>query len=290
MVDPVNLRRSSAASRLIVVWLSFHIVVSLSAAAAESGGDEKRERQRTQLLEQMRARAEATIVRFQQGERQPKLADAPVFRYDDQPRHFIDATMWVWTDQGRPVAFEKIEAMTRGSPEWGYCFTSVAENLLTVKWDDGREFRSTAPGVEYLPLPDAPPVPMQNAARKLAARRLVRDFSARILSDDSANNWEEMRLLPTPILEYRSSERDEYLGAVFGLTTNGTNPDVLILLEPRESDGKPVWHYGVGRMTIGGVTLKYADKTVWQVDFYPPRPTAFPTWTFFYTRRDEPSS
>ncbi|HEV3341417.1 MAG TPA: hypothetical protein VG125_13695 [Pirellulales bacterium] len=289
MNHPSRLRRGFAAAPLtLLVWLLLPIAASLSTAA-QAGADEKRERLRAQLLEQMRARAEATSVRFQQGERQPKLTDAPVFRYDDQPRHFIDATMWVWTDRGRPVAFEKIEAMTRGKPEWGHCFTSVAEDLLTVKWDDGREFHSTAPGVEFLPLSDAPPVPAQNAARKLAARRIVRDFSARILTDDSANTWEEMRLLPTPILEYRNPESNEYLGAVFGLTTNGTNPDLLILLEPRDADRKPVWHYGIGRMTIGGVTLKYAEKTVWQVDYYPPRPTAFPSWTFFYTRREEPS-
>src|SRR5215469_1687521 len=292
MIHPSSLRRRNfaAVSLILFVGLSLPVVAPFSTAAgAEGGNDENRERQRAQLLEQMRARAEATSVRFQEGERQPKLTDAPVFRYDDQPRYFVDATMWVWTDRGRPVAFQKIEAMARAGPEWGHCFTSVAEGLLTVKWDDGRKYQSTEPGVEFLPLVDAPPVPAQNAARKLAARRLVRDFSARILTNERANTWEEMRLLPTPILEYRGPESDEYLGAVFGLTTNGTNPDALILLEPRDADGKLVWHYAAARMTTGGVVLKYADKTVWQVDFCPPRPTAFPTWTFFYTRREEPS-
>jgi hypothetical protein len=271
-----------------MVPLAIFVVTSTSAAPdPSSGAEEQREQQRTKLLDQMRSLAHATNVRYQRGEQQPKLVDSPVFRYDDQPRFFLDATMWVWTDAGRPVAFEKIEAMARSQPRWGYCFTSVADDLLAVKWGDGREFHSTAAGIDFLPLLDAPAVPARSTSRKLEARKLVRNFSARILTDDNANISEEMRLLPKPILEYSDPETQEYLGAVFGLTTNGTNPDLLIRLEPFEADGRQVWHYGVGRMTIGGVTLKYHDKIVWQVDYYPPRPTDFPTWTFFYTPREE---
>lgn len=267
------------------------LILTSACAAAEPAttADAKHERQRSKLLNEMRALAQATTVRFQEGDRQPRLVGSPVFRYDDQPRFFIDATMWVWTDGGRPVAFEKIEAMSRGRPEWGYCFTSVADGLLAVKWSNGRQYRTTAPGVEFAPLAQAPKVPARNGARKLEARKLMRDFSARILPDAGANTSEEMRLLPTPILEYTDPESNEFLGAVFGLTTNGTNPDLLILLEPRPVDGIDTWHYAVGRMTIGGVTLKYRGQPVWQVDAYPPRPTAFPTWTFFTTWRTDTS-
>jgi hypothetical protein len=287
LVDP------ALSSPLIVVAAiaMFHVGSTSAAGEPERPAADQRREKRAQLLQQMKEIAEATEVRYQTGDRQPQLVASPVFRYDDQPRQFIDATMWVWTDGGRPVAFEKIEAMTRGRPEWGFCFTSVAEDLLAVKWGDGREFRSTAVGVEFRPLVDAPAVPARNATRKLEARKVVREFSARILTDDTANTSEEMRLLPTPILEYTDPQTKEYLGAVFGLTTSGTNPDVLILLEPRRADGgEPIWHYAIGRMTIGGVTLNYRGNVVWQVDFYPPRPTAFPTWTFFYTSRNEPQT
>jgi hypothetical protein len=73
-------------------------------------GDEPDERQRKELLDQMRALAEQTGVQFAEGERKPELVKDAALRYADQPRGFIDATLWVWTDQGRPVAFQKIEA------------------------------------------------------------------------------------------------------------------------------------------------------------------------------------
>jgi hypothetical protein len=263
------------------------VLLATAACFAAEPAIRKSDEQRAKYLEQMRSLARATHVCYEEGDSQPQLVDSPVFRYDDQPRRFLDATMWVWTDAGRPVAFEKIEVMLQDRPRWGYCFTSVADCLLTAKWDERREFHSTEPGIEYLPLADAPAVPARTSARKLEARKLARDFSARILTDDRANTSEEMRLLPTPIFDYTDPDTKAFLGAVFGLTTSGTNPDVLLLLEPRDAENKLVWHYAAARMTIGGVTLKYRGNIVWQVDYCPPRPTDFPTWTFFTTLRDE---
>ena len=262
------------------------MVTSIAAVAEPPRNSDDQEQQRAQLLDQMRSLAQGTTVRYQQNGRQPQLVDSPVFRYHDQPRFFLDATMWVWTDQGRPVAFEKIEVMAQDRPRWGYCFTSVSERLLEAAWGDVRSYRSTAPGVEFRPLTDAPAVPTQNTARKLAARKLVSAFSARILLDDRTNVTEEMRLLPTPIFEYSDPGTKTFLGAVFGLATSGTNPDVLLLLEPRDGAGhESAWHYAVGRMTAGGVKLKYRDETVWEVDYCRPVPTALPNWTFFNTPR-----
>lgn len=259
-----------------------------TASLAQDKPDAKQQ-QRERLLAQMRTLAQDTQVRFQAGERPPQLLASPVFRYDDQPRHFLDATMWAWTDRGRPVAFEKIEAMAQAEPQWGHCFASASESLLAVQWAGGREYRSTAPGADFRPLPDAPDVPASNAARKRALRKLAGNFSARILTDLATNTSETMRLLPTPIFEYSEPETKELLGAVFGLATSGTNPDVLILLEARGEQDELAWHYAVARMTIGGVTLKYRDAEVWRVEYHPPQPTAFPTWTFFFTPRNQTS-
>ncbi|HEX5445347.1 MAG TPA: hypothetical protein VFW87_16095 [Pirellulales bacterium] len=226
-------------------------------------------------------------MRLIDADRQAKLVGSPVFRYDDQPRHFIDATMWVWTDRGRPVAFEKIEAMRQNEPAWGYCFTSVAEGLIEAQLAGGRRFRATAPGVVFRPLADAPTASPRAAERKRQARKLVRDFAARILTDDRTNTTEAMRLLPTPIYEYSDPDSKLFQGAIFGFATSGTNPDLLILIEPRDDDGQTRWHYAIARMTCGGVTLKFRDQVIWEVDFLPPQPTDLSNWTFFYTLLEE---
>lgn len=253
------------------------------ANGAEDDARQKEQQQRERLLAQMRELAKQTQVRFQQGDRQPQLFASPVFRYDDQPRGFLDATMWLWTDNGRPVAFEKIEVMP---DKWQYCFTSASEKLLAVKWGDDREYHSTAPGIDFVPIVDFPAAPAAGPARKSAARKLARDFSARIF-EVYVDSSEEMRILPTPIFEYSDPQTKDFHGAVFSVAASGINPAALIVLEPRAADGRSVWHYAIARMTSCGVILKYRGNIVWQVEAHRAPPRDFPTWTFFYTPRRE---
>lgn len=271
------------------VCLLIATIVCCAALAANLANgaedDEKRrqppeQRQRERLLAQMRELAQKTQVRYRQGERQPQLVASPVFRYDDKPRHFLDATLWAWTDAGRPVAFEKIEAIDSQTPIWQHCFTSASAELLKVEWADGRRYQTTSPGVEFRPLAEAPAVAAGAAQRKRQARELVREFSARIVTDLASNQSEAMRLLPRAIFEYSEPQSQAFLGAVFGLTTSGTNPDLLLLLEPRGEGETLQWNYAVARMTAGGVSLRYRGTPVWEVDFIE-RGKAFPNWVFF---------
>src|SRR5262245_61341347 len=152
----------------------------------EKGQDAEKsrsERRAAQLLGEMRELAKQTKVRPAQGERSFELVRDPVFRYDDQPRRFIDATMWVWTAAGRPVAFQKIEAkyhVENGRPQWGYCFASVTPELLSVEWTKDQTYRSLEPGIAFKPLPEAPAVAGDPSKRKRQARELARKFSARV--------------------------------------------------------------------------------------------------------------
>lgn len=279
--------RHSTLQVAIVCVAVFILTLSACAAYAVETPDDQRQQKRGKLLDEMRELAKATSVRFQGDEHQPQLLASPVFRYDDQPRRFIDATMWVWTDGGRPVAFEKIEARVLDRPLWGYCFTSLSEHLLDVTWGTDRAFRSTEPGIVLRPLAEAPAVATRSAERKLQVRKLSREFSARILINPANNNSEQMRLLSTPIYEYADPQSKLLRGAVFGFATNGTNPDLLVVLEASGTQSDLYWHYAAARMTTGGVTLKYRETAVAEIEFVPPRPVAFPTWTFFNTPRQE---
>jgi hypothetical protein len=285
---PVSARR--AASPSLAHWARVGLV-AMFLLVSVARGDEQNERQRAQLLVQMRSLAEQTKVQFAEGERQPELVKEPAFRYADQPRGFIDATLWVWTDQGRPVAFQKIETAESAerSPYWQYCFTSVSSDLLLAEWSPNRRFRSTEPGITFRPLKEAPPVSMTNTERKRQSRELARKFSARIVTDPKAKDSQEMRLLTTPLFDYSDPKTKEYRGAVFGFSTNGTNPDLLLLLEVRGEKDKAAWHFAPARMTIGAVTLRWSEAKVWECEWARAKETPFPTWTFFVTPRKPPS-
>jgi hypothetical protein len=259
----------------------------LSAAASQRALAQD---ERAALLEQMTALAKETTVTVADATQAATLVEKPIFRYSDQPRRFIDATMWAWTEGGRPVAFQKIEAIEYGdtarpAARWQYCLASLSTRNVTVKWT-GREFRTKSPGIEFRELEGAPDVAGSAAQRKRQARELTRHFSARIVTDPENNIDQEMRLLTTPLFEYSDPRSKEFLGAVYGLSTNGTNPDLLIVIEARGSEGKLAWHYAPARMTTGGVTLKYQDAKVWDCVSADDRALPLMTWTFFTTPRE----
>src|SRR5688572_6777576 len=102
---------SSRRSRILTVSVASTALAGLFLLVSICRGDEQNEKRRAQLLAQMRSLAEQTKVQFAKGERRIELLKEPIFRYDDQPRRFIDATMWAWTEHGRPVAFQKVEAI-----------------------------------------------------------------------------------------------------------------------------------------------------------------------------------
>lgn len=243
------------------------------------------------LRQEMQSLAEATEVQLPESDALAQLVSKPVFRYDDQPRKFIDATMWIWTDGERPVACQKVEARLHQStlqPQWGYCFTSLTAEKLAVRWSADRQWESQEAGVAFEPLPSAPRPDARDRQRKLQARELARQFSGRVLIDPRTKSSAEMRLLPRPIYEYADPQSEVLRGAVFGFETNGTNPDLLVLLEVRGNAGAEAWHFAPARMTTGGITLDHSEKTVWTAPFVSPHDGPFATWLFFSTERESP--
>ena len=119
--------------------------------------------------------------------------------------------------------------------------------LVSVQWQDGRQFETAAAGMSFVELPDAPVPGRTTAMRRLQARRLARGYSGQIF-DPGTDTSEEMRLLTAPIYEYTDPAGESLRGAIFGVASHGTNPDILVSLEVRKgTDESPRWHYAVSR-------------------------------------------
>ena len=57
----------------------------------------------------------------------------------------------------------------------------------------------------------------------------------------------ELRLLPSPLYRYPTAKTGLIDGALFALVSeDGTDPEVLLLVEARESNGKVRWEYACG--------------------------------------------
>ncbi|HEY2250757.1 MAG TPA: hypothetical protein VGH74_06835 [Planctomycetaceae bacterium] len=238
----------------------------------------------------MRTYAEGTRIKLQTEnaaeERLARLVPNPVFRYADEERFIPDATLWVWTHNSRPVAFQKVEGNNHGGGQaWTICFASLSEGLIYVDWPMGRKYAARKPGVTFSPIPKAEVPADYPRARTSQLKGLKDRFTGRLNVDGEGKGGAETRTMPKPIFEYSDSESKLPLGAIFGMTSTGTNPDLLLLIEARhDGDGKLRWEYAHARMTSNSVRVRLDDADVWTEEGV--SSAAFENWIFYFLRRD----
>ncbi len=276
--------------RLIVFLFTVVCTVeSLLVLADEPTGDTTTV-ERQALLKEMRSAVAAIKVTEKVGVQiQPaKLMDEPIFRYSDEQRQIRDATMWVWTVQGRPVSLMKLERYGFSDPrrQWLFNVGSTSSAILDVKWPFDRAFTSKKPGMTFQPLPDALQAAENKSARLTQLKQLSRRFAATMLGGVTNETRSEMRLLPTPLYRY-ASDADEILdGALFGFSSTGTNPDAILAIQLRGAEVKGAeWEFAVTGMTTGGLQVRLDEKQVWSQPLLVGQKPDFETWTWFFSER-----
>jgi hypothetical protein len=273
---------------LISLLVSYWILYLLQWLMASALGDAPADALLQKLFDQSRARAENIQVGVALGGAtvKPKLLPDPVMKYTDVPRRIEMATLWVWHDDGRPVALGKVEAYRReGGPKWLYCFASASDGFVDGQWPDGRRFQAGKPGIEWTALKG--PVPQTNASgRRRQMKELFQRFTATV-TDDGLKTSDDLRPLARPLHEYSSPRHGVAQGILCGFTANGTNPDVLIALEAVGEAGETTpprsWRYGVVCMTSTGVSVKLDRAEVFTRPFTR-GPGDRDNWTFFWEK------
>jgi len=245
--------------------------------------DSDRKQQREESLQAMKSRALQITVRTADEQTNAELITTPLFRYSDEPRRIFDATVWGWIADGRLLAICKIEHNDReGYPLWSTCFVSLAPRRIEAEWSGGRRWSARKVGIEPQTVNAAAATASSQVARLREMKEIASRFKATIVKPQ--NNREEMRLLPRPVFRYETPTENLVDGAVFGLTSNGTNPDAILVLELHDNEGVGLeWKFGLVGMTAGELSVKLDDKEVWSK----PRadgPGRFDSWVWFSER------
>ena len=268
--------------------------ISLSLAEPEPARERSTEKRRSDVLKVMRERAESVTVSSQEGRGKAgqdrpraKLLAEPLLHYTQPDANILDASLWAWADTGRPLAFLKVEAHRWKSDElpqvtWVNCFASTSPELIEAKWENGRHFRTREPGFTQGTVVDGPKPAATKPARLSQMKELARKFSARV---GGARNGEEMRLLATPLHRYVDPQAGIQDGTVFAITSNGTNPGLILLIElhPKGADDAR-WQFSLARLGIAAVSVSLGDKVVYDVPSTGFNPGEFPTWTWFFEK------
>ncbi len=140
---------------------------------------------------------------------------------------------------------------------------SLSEAMLVVDRDSPNRWEPKAPGVDLKPVPDAPTPadsPAQRGVQTPGDRpRLLRPEPER----RRPVAW-DLRLLPKPLYRYESTDPEVIDGAVFALVSSaGTDPEIILLLEARKTPQGPRWTYGAARFSDMSLWLKHKDREVW---------------------------
>jgi len=198
-----------------------------------------------------------------------ELKKEPVFEWSNPVRSGNQqGVVFLWLRDGRPAAIGSIFS----EPEGRHKGRKVIHEFHAL---DPEKLVVTRPGMplnEWKPqaglgrkeLPDAGTPADTPAARLLQMRKLAQEFVGDSV-DNKDKHW-DLRLLPAPLYRYPAAKTGVVDGALFALvSTAGTDPEVLLLIEAREVDGKARWEYACGRLSDRSLYVQRKDKEVWSM-------------------------
>lgn len=209
-----------------------------------------------------------------------KLKEEPVLRWTNPVQSNGAGEVYVWTDRGRPEAVVSIYRFTTASGKQGlhHEFHSLAAARLNARGADGRTWSPEQAGVQLQRVPDE----AEPASSPTGRRRQMRDIAEGFQADktDREGVRRTLRILTQPIYRYESARDDVLDGALFAFV-EGTDPEVLLLVEARQMGGRYEWQYALARLNSVHLEAKYKDRSVWDQPAIEYRE---------YTRRDRPYS
>jgi hypothetical protein len=192
-----------------------------------------------------------------------ELVPEAVLRYSDNTRQNDEASLWIWGTAGRPRAIMAIEFYPnqRLGPRWLYEIASLSTERITAERGADLKWTAKEPGLKLEPIADAQP-PVAQPIRRLAQMKALR---ARFTAHEhtTSEGRIELRPLTSPLHRYEDPANGIVDGAIFSFA-NGTNPEVLLALEARESVGKTRWVYAFVQMTGAAVKAQLDGKEVWE--------------------------
>jgi hypothetical protein len=196
-----------------------------------------------------------------------ELKKEPVFEWSNPVRQGVQqGVIFLWLRDGRPAAlgciFSEPEGRLKGRKVIHEFHALDTEKLLVTRPANAMNEWKPQVGLARRDLADAGVPAATAAARLVQMRRLAQEFTGHEV-DGEGKRW-DLRLLPAPLYRYPPAKTGVVDGALFTLVSNaGTDPEVLLLLEAREEDGKTRWEYACGRFSDRSLYVQRKEKEVW---------------------------
>lgn len=283
--------QSAAASFITAGFLTTVFVVTLAAQNA-IGQENTTESSQAKRVSDVRKWATATVgslkLRNTSAKRELRQNKGSLLQWSNPIVGEVYGDSYLWTDQGRPAAFLSIYAKyDRPSGSRRLTFQSLSQDLVTARINETIIWAPAKSGVEFKQLKDVSAPNSRSSIRRLQMTKIVRQFRGRIQEGGDSERFRELRLLTTPLYKFESLSNNVEDGAMFAFV-DGTDPELLILIESRIENEKRSWFMAPVRQNHRRLQLETKDQTFWDAPaIAPPFPNpkiSNPKGTYFNTK------
>lgn len=210
----------------------------------------------------MRSRVLSLTAELQPDKAEPaiklEVIEPPLLRYSNPAAEIVtdDATVWAWGRMGRPRMLASVEAA-------GCEVVSLSAEPVCLRGKSGLAWSSKSTSVQWQRVPNTPKPADSATARARQMKDIIGRFSATGRYDTSGIT--ELRPLVRSLHRYENATDGILDGGIFAFTA-GTNPEVFILLESRNTgkEPSPVWYYACARLSAGALEARLDKKVVWE--------------------------
>jgi len=193
------------------------------------------------------------------------LRTAPVLRWSQPVRGGDDGAVYVWLDRGRPAVIGSIFAWPRddGLRVVVHEMHAFTAGPMRGVYKGSKVWEMEKPALEFKRVSGAAPPASSSAQRLTQMRTLGRDFTANSIDRDD-REW-ELRLLAQPLYRYELKDHPELIDGAILAFVQGTDPEVLLILEARRDGDKSYWQYALARFSDFRLFVKFNGAEVWRV-------------------------
>ena len=249
-----------------VLLFLISICVSTSLMLADDDKSKEESAQRLVAMKKIIANVELTVGK--EGADKLVRIEEPIQRWSNPVIPITDATVFLWTHDGRPMVVAQVAEVADKSlwQEFQSLTTAPLQGRL-----GGRNWVPTTPELKWLRAPTTERPAATAELRRIQMRKIAEKYRVSDVFEFKEPN--QLRLLPTPLYRYAAPKAGVLDGALFSFAL-GTDPEVLVLIESQKVDEADVWLVAFARLTGFACQATLDDKEVWSSKVLPwPTPT-----------------
>ena len=233
-------------------WLSLLLLLPASAGsrAEEPGATE---------IQEAFAKAAGDYVILREGSERPlKLHETPVLKWSNPARSDEQGLVFVWQDDGLPLAIGSFFTFNYRGLRAKHEFHSLTDLPLSATFRGKAAWAPNKAGVTWKVLEDVGAPSRSKSLRLTQMKDIAGRFDVQLINPDG--DQRKLRLLRTPLHRFSAPSNGVADGAIFAYTI-ATDPEALVIVRAKGDR----WEYAFARFHYWQLAARLKEELVWSV-------------------------